>query len=279
MNLADKMTIVITSHNVECFEKYLYYLLYSLCPSLKACNFLIYYDQCSFDLDVKDSIIDKIDTVFKKNNITKYDIHFQNGGLLAAFYNLSKNIKTDYFLFLEHDWVFLKNPDFFSIIESMDKHEYVKYVAFKKLGNIEKQLNALHDYKKERIPFVKDSRIKDLDLIQCCYWSNNPFICKTKVMNSWLKIFITKEIEEKIKTNTLNRMGSRGVEQVMIRVFCEDVSKYPWSSIKDSWGVFIYGNVGMPPIIAHTDASNRYDGLPEQLGKEWIEKNKSFIDI
>lgn len=275
IDIKEKLTVVITGHYVKDYEKYLTYLIHSLKGKLDMCNFLLYYDETSFNGDYEIEV-QKIHEVLKNYNIKNYNLTIKKGGLLTAFYYMLNDISTPYFLFLEHDWVFLDIPNYDGIVDALDNHPYVKFVQFKKLGNIEKQLNSNKDYEGNKIPFIEDNRVGELPLIQSCYWSNNPFICKKEIMLEWSKIFLTDTIIENIKHNTLKR-GSRGIEEIMIKKYIKDLENNLWVDIKDNWGSYLYGNVGMNPIVGHTDGSNHYDGIPEQLGKKWIEENKNDL--
>ena len=270
IDMNKKLTIVIAGHFVEQFENYLQYLLYSMTDhGLDRCNYVLYYDESSCAYENRNKNINKIQKILDKYSIKNHKIILQKGGLLSAFYGMCNNISTKYVMFLEHDWVFLRKPEYTNIIKAMDNHNFVKCVKFKKLGNIKKQLNAVKDGMGNEIPLIEDTRIKETSLIQACYWSNNPFICKIETLRLWSKNFLSNEIIQKIKTNSLNR-GSRGIEEIMIKKYTLDIHNRSWESIKDDWGVFLYGPVGMEPIIAHTDGSKRYNGIPESLGQKWI---------
>ena len=271
--MKNKITVIITGHRVENFDTYLKYLIHSMGDVLKECRYILYYDESSF-IDLNE--INKINKVLDLYGIVDYEIKVQNGGLLSAFYYMLQDIKTDYFLFLEHDWVFTKLPDFESITKSLDNHNFVNCIKFKKIGNVKRQLNSTVDSDGNPLPFQTDNRINEIKLIQACYWSNNPFVCKLDTMKEWSKNFIKENTIIKIKNNKL-KMGSNGIEEVMIKLFVNDLKINSWSKIKDKWGVYLYGDVGDEPIIAHTDGSNRYKGLPEKNGIEWIEKNKKNV--
>lgn len=264
-----KITVVIAGHFVKNYNKYIQYLLHSMNGELSTSKYLIYYDQTSMTGD-KEEHLQTLKSIMDKYSIKNYEIKIQRGGLLSVFYNMIKDVSTPYLMFLEHDWVFLEKPNYSGIVQEMDRCDFVKCVKFKKMGNVLHQLNSTRDYQGKELPFIEDDRVKEVPLIQVCYWSNNPFIARIKTIEEWSKHFLTNSMIEQIKNNSMHG-GAIGIEETLIPLYEKDVATNPWESIKDKWGVFIYGRVGMKPIIGHTDGSQRYNGMPEQLGKEWIQ--------
>jgi hypothetical protein len=41
-------------------------------------------------------------------------------------------------------------------------------------------------------------------------------------------------------------------------LYRKEILDYGWDNIRNSWGTFLYGDIGDGPYVAHTDASQRY---------------------
>ena len=177
-----KITVVITGHKVLTYSRYIKYLIHSLTGSLDSCKFIVYYDKSGFkDTDNLDQIVD----IFKLYNISNYEVKFAQGGLHTMFYHLLTDVKTPYVLFLEHDWIFNKLPNWQNIVKAMDNNNFVKCIYFKKSRNVAYNIPwsndvLVSDIQNNDVKLETDPRVIECDLISCAYWCNNPFICTLK---------------------------------------------------------------------------------------------------
>jgi len=266
--LEKKLTVVIAGHCVDNWLFYLRYLIKSMPEYLYKCRFIISYDSPSLD--------DKfhIHRYFRdiKSEICPY-ISFVNHGLISSLDNILNKVQTDYFLFLEHDWVFLDKRaiDYFNLLKVFDKYNFVNAVWFSKDNNLMRSFDICDDINESVTPFVREPRIQEMPLITTCRWSNNPAIFRTSKIKEWF--------DQKIKNEHVNtaHQGCHNIEETMIPLYRKEILQTGWNNIKDNWGTFLYGDIGEGPYVAHTDASRRYQGQsksqPEINGEKYILNN------
>lgn len=270
--LEKKLTIVITGHFVENFTFYLNYLLYSLPENLRKCKILLNYDETGTN-DIGKSKIE-LGAFFRdvQSDLNVF-ISYSNGGLISSVKNVIDKIKTPYFLFLEHDWVFLKKDsiDFINLLDSFDKYNFVNAVWFSKDDNSLRGIEITEDFNGSTTPFQKEERIKDVNLLTTCRWSNNPAVFRLSKFNNWFYNIINNEYVGVINQHSQN------VEETMIPFYRNEIKNKGWNNIKDDWGTYLYGNIGEGPYVGHTDASKRYQGnnksTPEINGEIYIQNN------
>jgi hypothetical protein len=266
------ITIVIAGHFVENYIYYLNYLLHSLPNELLKCKFLIHYDEWgSDDINLEKY---KLNAYFRD---TKSELNVTVttgfGGLISTFKNVIDRIKTPYFIFLEHDWVFLKkdNIDFLKLTQTFKKYDFVHSVWFSKDDNTVRGFDIAKDVESNVTPFDREYRIDNVDLITVCRWSNNPAMFRLSKFKEWFDKYINNEY---VGTQ---HQGQHNVEEMMIPIYRKIISENKWEDIKDDWGTYLYGDLGEGPYVGHTDASRRYQGAsksePEYNGEEYIKNN------
>lgn len=270
--IENKLTIVITGHFVNNFIFYLNYLFHSLPDELKKCKIIVNYDETSEGDVGYDKL--KLESFFKDIrhglNIT---VSYSSGGLISSIDNVLNRIKTPYFLFLEHDWVFLQKNiiDFDSLLNCFDKNNFVHAVWLSKDDNTLRGFEITEDFDGSTTPFELENRVKECDLVTTCRWSNNPAVFRLTKFDQWFNEIIRNEHVGKIN------QGSHNVEETMIPFYRQQIKLFGWNNVKDNWGTYLYGNVGEGPFVGHTDASRRYQGVnksqPEINGEKYIENN------
>jgi hypothetical protein len=266
--LEKKLTVVIVGHCVDNWLFYLRYLLKSLPKYLYKCRFIISYDSASLDDQFH------IHRYFRdiKSQISPY-ISFVNHGLISSLKNILNKVQTDYFLFLEHDWVFLDRHsiDYGHLLQAFDKYDFINAVWFNKDDNNLKAFDICDDINGSMTPFMRDLRIEEIPLITTCRWSNNPAIFRASKMKEWFN--------EKINNEYVNiiHQECHNIEEAMIPLYKKEILNYGWNKIKNNWGTFLYGDIGDGPYVGHTDASKRYHAQnksqPEINGEQFIKNN------
>lgn len=265
------ITIVITGHYCDNFLYYLNYLIHSLPTKFSRCKFIINYDENSQD-DNKNRF-DLCAYFRDRRSEMNVDLTFSKGGLISSFDNFLKKIKTPYFIFLEHDWVFIKRNaiDFDSLHLAFQNNKFINAVWFSKDDNIMRGFEIAEDKNKKVTPFGPEDRVSEVSLTTTCRWSNNPVMFRTQKMIEWYDKFIRNEWVGK------SNQGAHNVEESMISVYRKTISENNWQDIRDDWGTYLYGKIGTGPYVAHTDASKRYQGnsksQPEINGEEYIKNN------
>jgi len=150
------------------------------------------------------------------------------------FIKLIDSVKTDYYLFWEHDWIFNNFIDLIEILHEMENNDNINWIRF----NAHKNNNDIVDF----IPIkYKDEKISDkIPLLRTTQWSNNPYICRTEVFQKWWKTFIYPTYEEGgFVEGPLNVFykyyaNKQGIDQAIKNFKC-----------------FIYGNWNDEPIVSH----------------------------
>jgi GR25 family glycosyltransferase involved in LPS biosynthesis len=248
--LEKNLTILITGHRVDNWLFYLRYLLKSLPKQLYTCRFIICYDS----LDNTDKF--EINRYFRDIRSDIYpSIEYVDGGLISSLKRGLQNIQTPYFLWLEHDWVFLDNYtiNWIKLINSFNKYSFINAVWFNKDDNRPRGYET-HNYNNTTTPFEREDRVSEIDLITSCRWSNNPALFRTQKTKEWFDQYINNEYVDKIN------QGSYNIEEGLINIYRNQIDLYGWEKIKDEWGTFLYGKIGEGPFVGHTDASKRYTG-------------------
>jgi len=264
-----KLTIVIAGHFCENFLYYLRYLLYSLPDALKKCKFLIYYDH---DPSINNPILELIHYFQNRNGTLTNNIKFVKHGLIDTIKTAMEDIQTPYFMLLEHDWVFLdkQNIDFKAIIKAFDKYNFIHSVYLNKDDNVMRGFEICADKNGITTPYGLEERVKEINLITTCRWSNNPCIHRVSKYKEWYNTYLAS-----VHGNVSHRQYD--VEENMIPIYRDLISKSNWVDIRDDWGTYLYGNIGEGPYVAHTDASRRYltsaRSQPEINGDEYIKNN------
>lgn len=267
-------TILITGHFCDNFLFYLNYLIYSLPEELKKCRFIIRYDNSENLPNVEMQLVN-----YFKNQQSDLNVRISvgKGGLISSIKYGLENIQTKYFILLEHDWVFLKKDsvNFTHLISALENNEFVNAVWFNKDDNQMRGFEICRDKSDRTTPFDVDRRIKEVSLISSVRWSNNPAIFRKNKYIEWFDKYINNEFVD------IQNQRQYNVEETIIPLYRDIVSKNLWEDVRDDWGTFIYGELGDDPIVAHTDASNRYKGQmrsqPEINGEEYIKNNPITI--
>jgi GR25 family glycosyltransferase involved in LPS biosynthesis len=271
-NIQNNITVVIAGHFVDDFLFYLNYLLHSLPEELKKCKILVNYDISNeLEPNAKKVMLSAFFRDVKHSMNTS--VSFSYGGLISSIDNIIEQIRTPYFVFLEHDWVFLKKDsiDFDKLLTVFNIHNFVNAVWFAKDNNNVRAFEITDDIDGSTTPFIKEERVNECDLVTTCRWSNNPVIFRVSKFKEWFYGIIKNEHTGKTS------QGSHNVEETMIPFYREIIKERGWNNVRDEWGTFLYGNIGEGPYVGHTDASRRYQGIsksqPEINGEEYIKNN------
>jgi hypothetical protein len=252
-NFEKQTTIVIAGHFVENYMFHLRYLLHSIPYDIQRCKFLIIYDTNHNSVEYKKIRI--LEDYFKnRNKPINYEILYSKGGLIDSVQIMLNKIQTDFFIFLEHDWIFLNKEkiDFVGLHKVFLEYNFVNAVWFNKDDNQLKGFEIAGDINGKETPYGKEDRILDFELTTTVRWSNNPAMFRTSKYREWYKKYI---YNEGVGTN---HQGQYNVEDSMIREYREIISKSNYDDIRDEWGTYLYGAVGTGPYVGHTDGSQRY---------------------
>lgn len=264
-------TIVIAGHYCENYLFYLRYLLHSLPDELKRCRFILNYDETSLNNNLEKQ---RLTTFFRDEqselNVT---LSFSFGGLISSVQNILEKVTTPYYIFLEHDWVFLKKDmiDFNGLVKAFNNHNFINAVWFSKDDNKMRGFDICVDVDGNSTPFDKEERVSEVNLITTCRWSNNPVMFRTNKMKEWFTNIIKNEYIG------VKHQAQHNVEETMIPYYRDVISKNKWLDVRDDWGTYIYGEIGAGPYVGHTDCSKRYQTtirtMAEDNADEYIKNN------
>jgi hypothetical protein len=202
-----------------------------------------------------------------------YNIIYSKTGISHSMKLALENVKTKYFLFLEHDWIFLeKRPiDFVSLKRAFDNHNFVNAVWFNKDDNQLKGFEICGDRLGNVTPYEQEDRVTECDLTKTIRWSNNPVMFRKSKMQEWFDKYIDNDSIGKI------HQGQYNVEDNMIRVYRQTIEESVWEEIKDDWGTFLHGKPGDCELVGHTDGSRRYQTsirtMAEDNADEYVKNN------
>lgn len=278
----EKITIVLFGHFRFCddYLVYLRHLLFSLPNELKECKFLIVYDTDNGKID-KSKMSDLESYFLNRTEKLEYEIKYSKLGLIDSLNIALKNIKTDYFIFLEYDWVFLEKDriDFKGLINCFEKYPFVNSVWFNAYFNNK----TLHEYAPNDINFNEtyfglEEKIKDFNLTNTIRFLNSPSIHRTKQYLKWYSDYM--DIFNGVINGNLpdqqGHYGSNGVEEVMIKYIRDLVHENDYNDVRYQIGTYLYGKPGDSPITAHADGTKKKFDNP--LNSQFKKKSLSEIN-
>jgi len=259
-----EVTIVIVGHFVENYLYYLRHLLHSLPPEIERCKFLVIYDN---NMGTKNTL--ELEHYFKnRNKPITMEFLTSRTGITESMKIALEKVTTPYFIFLEHDWVFLQKDriDFKQLVQTMDKYPFVHAVWFNKDDNQMRGFEICGDINGKITPYERESRIEEMDLVKTIRWSNNPVIFRKTKMQEWFDKYVDNP------TIGVNHQGQYNLEDNMIKTYRKIISENDWESIKDEWGTYLYGNIGEGQLVGHTDASRRYQTSIRTMAEDNADK-------
>tara|TARA_Y100000389_G_C17468880_1_gene528373 strand:+ start:6990 stop:7802 length:813 start_codon:yes stop_codon:yes gene_type:complete len=147
--------------------------------------------------------------------------------------DLITKCNTDYFLFLEHDWMFTKKVNVNNLLNLLEVNKEINYIRF-----------SIRDHPG---PWdTKTKYIEELDLTSTNGFNNHPYISR---MQFWNDFLIDKLILNKV-------------------LFIEDCIHNKMKNEKDKMGLFIYKNMKDAKkssddsiYVKHLDGTNHYSGI------------------
>ena len=138
----------------------------------------------------KENYID-LYTVYKENLIKKFESELSDINIVIVpdatstqkgnWIHMINNCDTPYFMFLEHDWEFIKDIPTDVILSEMDKHDEFSYIRFSRWPAGHPQ--ELRWDKSNGAIYEKETKIGidvGLPLTKVGLYSGNPHIVKTK---------------------------------------------------------------------------------------------------
>tara|TARA_B100000287_G_C20576600_1_gene758698 strand:- start:425 stop:1192 length:768 start_codon:yes stop_codon:yes gene_type:complete len=170
----------------------------------------------------------------------KYDnleIIYTTKGIYYSIKNLIEEVDTDYYLWWEHDWKFVKNMDLNKLVDVMDKYENINYIRFNKRKTVRANCDTnLWDV----------SKYKEINLTGTTGWSNNPYFGRKSKMMEWYDM---------MDNETSNFHPT--IEVILQDKMREDIRKLGLEEAEKKWGVFIYGKINDEKLVEHLNGRDK----------------------
>lgn len=143
-------------------------------------------------------------------------------------------VRTPFVLIYEHDWELLRPIDTTGILKTLAEHRIVRSVRLNKRRTREAALDFV---------LKPDLTCRPVALVRTSAWSANPHFAKM----SYYRRIILPQIRERPGG------GSYGFEEPCFARLRRDIVRLGFDRAHRRWGVFIYGRINDPPVIAHLD--------------------------
>lgn len=173
---------------------------------------------------------------------TKYpniEIIVTTTGIRDSIFNLIKSVQTDYYLWFEHDWQFMVNPNLRELIEIFDTNDDINYIRFNKRANI--HMNCDTKLEQRNINVFN----QNITLLATDGWSNNPYIARVSIWNTWFE-YLNDTSTRKYVT----------IEQELQSYYRTHIERDGWHNAVKHWGVYIYGKFNDPKRVHHLNGKN-----------------------
>ena len=150
------------------------------------------------------------------------------------FIQLIDSVKTKYYLFWEHDWIFKEPVNIKQIVNELEKNELINWIKFSQFP----VNNTIVQFIPEA--YAKENPSNVIPLIPTTRWSNNPYICRTEIFQKWWKTFVYPTDEE------------GGFVEGPLNVFYKHyMEKQGLEVALNTFKCFIYGRWDDAPIVDH----------------------------
>jgi hypothetical protein len=208
-----------------------------------------------------------IDSFFKEHYHTYYNIYKENLIKLFGTYlsdinvqivedatstqkgnwiHMISNCNTPYFMFLEHDWEFVKDIPTSIILNEMGRHENFSYLRFSRWPaghpqelRWDKSNGAMYE---NELVIGKDIV---LPLTKVGLFSGNPHIVKTQKCKDFYMPEILKHFPNIGNRNTY-------LEKEFFNIIQSDIRIHGKQKSHERWGLFLYGSLPeFEPVIYH----------------------------
>ena len=254
MRIEDRISVIVSTHIVYAWTEDPYLqndMLYETIRSshekmgLGGAKYYLYIDKVMEEqyTYLFKKYVQFIEDFVKANSDINIDIVEDRQKLLRGnWYHMVENCQTPYFLFLEHDWKFIKEIPTEKILDEMDKYERFNYLRlpYTKLGpgepiHWDEQLGGM---------FERETEI-DLPLTKIAFWSGNPHIAKVSKCKDFYVPTHRQHWSDRTK-------GTSHLEKELMEVILDDIKVIGKEEAHNKWGCFLYGTWdGFEPVTEH----------------------------
>ena len=156
-------------------------------------------------------------------------------GIRQSILNLINSVTTDYFLWFEHDWHFVRDVNLPVLIQLMDSTSDINYIRFNKRENV--KLNCDSDLL-EKTFTVGNSNIK---LCGTTGWSNNPYLGRT---DNWKNVWVEY-------LNNASTVKHITIELELQNEYRRQINETSFEDALKKWGVYIYDKLYALKTVHH----------------------------
>lgn len=167
----------------------------------------------------------------------------------VAITSAIQTVKTKYYLFWEHDWLFCRRVSMEAILLEMEATSNINYVRFNKMVNIPRPPP------RSDIVLIPCIRCRFVSLMFTPSWSNNPHIAK--------RDFFIERCARLLNQNADARTRPGFVESAITAVIRKDLHSNGAEAAEDMWGTYVYGQINEETMLRHING-RRFHG-PEPL--------------
>jgi hypothetical protein len=154
----------------------------------------------------------------------------------SNFINLISSVDTNTYIFWEHDWVLNRQVDLNKLVGLVESEKVINYVRLNQFSNNNDRYNNLRQ---------EELFIDNLSLIPTFRWSNNPYVCKTKIFKDWWSTFIYP---------TSNEGGF--VEGPLNELFTFYIERMGFELANERFGCYVFGRWGEDAIVSHLNGNS-----------------------
>ncbi|MBU2685891.1 MAG: hypothetical protein KKF27_21830 [Gammaproteobacteria bacterium] len=158
-----------------------------------------------------------------------------------SFLSLIRECATDYFLFWEHDWDWLRLPDMPVLVADMDADRGISAVYFSKRDNTQgakmgDNAEVLKARAGGKVPLLKTNR-----------WSNNPQLCRRSKWGEWFPVV------EAAPLQWPGQKPSKQIEPALHFKYLDEIKRDGFDTAHARWGMYVYGKIGDKAMVRHLD--------------------------
>ena len=157
-----------------------------------------------------------------------------------SFLSLIRECRTEYMLFWEHDWDWLRVPDIAGLVAEMDRDRSINVVYFSKRDNID---GAKMGDKVETLR----ARAGAMPLLKTNRWSNNPQLCRRSKWEEWFPVV------EAAPLQWPGQKPSKQIEPALHFKYLDEIDRDGFDKAHARWGMYVYGKIGDKAMIRHLD--------------------------
>lgn len=167
--------------------------------------------------------------------------HFSNAE--TAFLHAILSVRTKYYLFWEHDWMFCRQVPIKSVLLEMERTSgpIVNYVKFNK------QSNVPHAPPRFDVLMASCKKCDFVPLLFTPSWSNNPHLARTD--------FFRKRCAPLLSSDETAPTVNGFMEKAITKAVWRDLAARGVDATERLWGTYIYGHMESGRVLQHVNGA------------------------